>query len=102
MTSRLKIQRFTLGLFLLVLFAAYFPSFGTTAGILRAEFTTKIAIALIVLLQCLTLNPKKLLSSVVCLRLHKFCQSWIFLLFPLLMIGIVFVCVPWIPGDIRH
>lgn len=33
MTSRLKIQGFTLGLFLMVLLAAYFPSFGSTAGI---------------------------------------------------------------------
>ena len=85
----------------MVLLAAYFPSFGSTGGILKAEFTTKIAIALIFLLQGLTLNSRKLLSSVVNLRLHVFCQSWIFLLSPLLMIGIVFICDPWIPANIR-
>ncbi|HAT59361.1 MAG TPA: hypothetical protein DCS60_01155 [Opitutae bacterium] len=35
----------------MVLLEAYFPSFGSTARILRAELTTKIAIALIFLLQ---------------------------------------------------
>lgn len=101
MRNRLKSQGFTLGLILMVILSAYFPSYGATGGPLKAEVTTKIAIALIFFLQGLTLNSRKLLSSVVNIRLHIFCQSWIFLLSPLVMIGIVYVCDPWIPTNIR-
>lgn len=101
MNNRLKSQGFTVGLIFMVVLSAYFPSYGATGGILKAEVTTKIAIALIFLLQGLSLNSKKLLSSVVNIRLHIFCQSWIFLLSPILMIAIVFVCDPWIPSNIR-
>ncbi len=101
MRNRLKSQGFTLGLILMVILSAYFPRYGATGGILKAEVTTKIAIALIFLLQGLTLDSKKLISSVVNIRLHVFCQSWIFLISPLLMIAIVLVCDPWIPSNIR-
>lgn len=101
MRNRLKSQGFTLGLILMVILSAYFPSYGATGGVLKAEVTTKVAIALIFLLQGLTLNSKKLLSSVINIRLHIFCQSWIFLFSPLLMIAIVFALDPWIPSNIQ-
>ncbi len=81
--------------------SAYFPEFGATGGVLKAEITTKIAIALIFLFQGLTLESRKLLSSAINLRLHVFCQSWIFVLSPLLMLAIVFLFHAWIPVDVR-
>lgn len=101
MVDRLKSQGFTLGLIAMVALAAWIPNYGTTGGALKAEVTTKIAIALIFLLQGFTLNSRKLLSSVTNIRLHVFCQSWIFLLSPLLMISIVFVFGAWIPQEVR-
>jgi len=99
--ERLKSQSFTLGLIAMVALAAWVPSYGMTGGALKPEVTTKVAIALIFLLQGLTLNSRKLLSSVTNIRLHVFCQSWIFLLSPLLMISIVFLFGTWIPGEVR-
>ncbi len=101
MVNKFKSQGFTFGLIAMVVLSAYFPSFGATGGMLKSEITAKIAIALIFLIQGFILNSRKLLSSVVNIRLHVFCQSWIFLLSPILMMAIVFVFKPWIPIDVR-
>lgn len=101
MINRFKSQVFTIGLVAMVFLAFYAPSYGATGGILKSEVTTKLAIALIFLLQGLTLDSRKLLSSVINIRLHLFCQSWIFVLSPLLMLLIVFTFNAWIPDNIR-
>lgn len=101
MINRFKSQALTAGLLIAVALAYYFPSFGATGGALKPEITTNIVIALIFFFQGSTINSKSLLESVVNYRLHIFCQTWVFVLAPLLMLLIVLVLGPWIPNPIK-
>ncbi len=101
MIERLKNQALTGGLLLAVFLAYHFPEAGASGGWLHTEFTTDLAIGLIFLLQGLTLNSKALRASVFNVRLHVFCQSWIFILSPALMLGLVALAGRWIPDSIQ-
>lgn len=101
MLDRIKNQTFTIGLIAAIGLAFLFPSFGATGGFLKSELTTKLCIAIIFLLQGLSLQTRQLLASAAHFRLHVFCQSWIFVLSPLLMMLIVFVFGQWIPDGIE-
>ena len=101
MLDRIKNQVFTIGLFAAVGLAFLFPSFGAAGGIFKSELTTKLCIALIFLIQGLSLPTRQLLASATHFRLHVFCQSWIFILSPILMMLIIFVFDQWIPSGIQ-
>jgi len=101
MLERLKNQAFTIGLLAAVGLAFWFPAFGASGGTLKSEITTKLCIAIVFLIQGLSLKTRHLLASATHLRLHVFCQSWIFVLSPLLMMLIVFVFGHWIPDAIE-
>ena len=97
MLRRLNNQAFTIGLIAAVVFAFWFPTHGATGGTLKTEITTKLSIALIFFFQGLSLETRKLLASATHFRLHVFCQSWIFILSPALMLLLLFVFGRWIP-----
>jgi len=101
MLSRLKNQSFTIGLIAVAALAFAFPSAGASGGFLKTELTTKLAIALIFFFQGLALETRHLLKSATRFRLHLFCQSWIFILSPALMMLILFVFGRWIPGGLH-
>lgn len=101
MLGRLKNQAFTIGLLAAVCLAFWFPTYGASGGTFNSEITTKLCIALVFLFQGLSLKTRQLLASATHVRLHVFCQSWIFILSPLLMMLIVFVFGHWIPERIQ-
>ncbi len=101
MLGRLKSQGFTIGLLVAVGLAFLIPEYGATGGALRSEVTTKIGIALVFLIQGLSLQTRQLLASATHVRLHIFCQSWIFILSPLLMMLIILLFGRWIQDSIE-
>ena len=101
MFSRIKNQAFTIGLIAVVVLAFAIPSVGASGGALKTEITTKLAIALIFFFQGLALETRQLIESATRVRLHLFCQSWIFILSPALMMLILFVFGRWIPAELR-
>jgi len=87
----LKSQSFTLGLVLSVVAALCWPELGVHGGPLRTESTSKLAVAVIFLIQGLSLPTRQILASASKFRLHAFCQGTNFILAPLLMLGFLFV-----------
>ena len=81
--------------------AFLFPSFGTADGPLRTNITTKLGVVIIFLLQGLSLPTRAILRSAANWKLNLFCQSWIFLGSPLLMLGLLWSGSQWIDPDLK-
>lgn len=79
---------FVLALPVTVTLASLFPSVGANGGPLHPEVSTKLAVAAIFLAQGLTLPTAALRQGAGRWRLHLLVQSFTFLLFPLLGIGL--------------
>ncbi len=94
-------QGFTVALLAIVAAAFLFPEWGSQGGPLRAEITTKIAVALTFLVQGLSLPTRHIVASATKLRLHGFCQASIFLLAPAVMFCVLLVFGTWIQADLR-
>lgn len=75
---------FTLCLLGVVALAWVFPEPGTTGGWLRPEWTTKLGVWVIFLLQGVSLPTRELAAGYRPLRLQAFVLGWNYLLFPLL------------------
>jgi sodium/bile acid cotransporter 7 len=75
---------FVLSLPLTVVLAFLVPEAGASGGWLQSQVTTKVGVALIFLLQCLTLPSAALRKGVSQWRLHLLVQSFTFGLFPLI------------------
>lgn len=95
-----KGQAFTLALALAVAAALAWPELGAPGGPLRPEILTKLFVALIFLIQGLTLPTRQLIRSAGKLRLHLFCQISNFVAAPLLMLGLLLVARSWIQPEI--
>lgn len=80
----IKGQNLTLALAGAVLLAIAFPALGAQGGPLRAEFSTKIAVALTFFIQGLSLPTRQIARSAAKIKLHGFCQLCIFGVAPLL------------------
>jgi sodium/bile acid cotransporter 7 len=96
-----KGQGFTIGLLGALAMAWYWPQGGEPDGPLKPEITTKVAVALIFLLQGLNLPLGQLRQGLGDWRLHLFIQIFSFVLFPLATLGLVvsgMIPVPWAPG----
>jgi sodium/bile acid cotransporter 7 len=92
---------FVLALPVSVLLAWVAPGLGAQGGFLRSEITTKFGVALIFLLQGLTLPSAALRRGAGRWRLHLLVQSFTFLLFPLLGIGLDWLVGRHLPPDLR-
>ncbi len=99
--NRLKNQGFTLALLAAAGIAFVIPEYGATGGALKSEITTKACIAIAFLFQGMSLKTRQILRSAINVRLHIFCQSWIFILAPLLMMLIVLIFGRWIHDGIQ-
>lgn len=84
---KLRENWFILGLLLAVGLAYLNPALGAENGPLHTETSTRWGVALIFLLQGLTLPVRSLLQGATNLRLHLLIQAVTFLLLPLLGIG---------------
>lgn len=95
---------FLLGLAAAVLLAFLFPGPGSRQGALHPDLLNNIGIALILFLQGLSLAVEKIRSGAANWRLHLVIQSFTFLIFPLLGLGLNFVLpTVWttVPESIR-
>ena len=81
---------FILGLLLAVGLAFWVPGPGSPAGILHPDFINNFGIALILLLQGLSLAFEKIKSGAGNWRLHVIIQSFTFVIFPLAGLGFSF------------
>ena len=77
------------------------PEAGATGGWLRSEITTRVGVAVIFLLQGLTLASSALRSGAMQWRLHLLVQSFTFVLFPLLGIATDAWVGSRLPPDLR-
>ena len=75
---------FMLGMPVAVMLAWWWPEGGAQGGLLRAETTTKIAVALVFFVQGVTLPARALRDGASQGRLHLGVQGFCFLLFPLM------------------
>jgi sodium/bile acid cotransporter 7 len=100
-TQFLKSQGFTVALIGAVLAAIAIPDLGIKGGPFRTETTTKIAVALIFLIQGLSFPSRQIAESAAKLRLHIFNQLCIFVAAPLLMLGFLVIVGNWMHPGIR-
>jgi len=97
----LKTQAFTIALIAACGVAWIVPDAGAPGGILKSEFTTKIAVVIAFFLQGLNIRAKQLLGSISKGRVLLFCQIWNFAIAPTIMLAIVFVADRWIHPGVR-
>ncbi len=98
-TQFYKSQSFTFAIVGAVLAAIAIPDLGIKGGPLKTEISTKIAVALIFLIQGLSFPTRQIAKSAAKLRLHIFCQISIFVAAPFLMMGLLAFVGDWIhPG----
>ena len=96
---------FILGLLVAVLLAFLFPEPGSRDGFLHANFVNNFGIALILLLQGLSLAFEKLKNGASNWKLHVIIQSFTFVVFPLVgILGNFIVPLVWPsePTDLRE
>ena len=94
-------QGFTVGLLSALLLAWFWPEGGTPDGPLKADQTAKCAVVVIFFLQGLGLSLHRLREGLVDWRRHLFVQGFIFLLFPVVTLGLVdtgLLAEAWVPG----
>ncbi len=101
MSRLLKSQGFTIGLLSAVCLAFAFPDLGAAGGPLRTDYTTKLGVVVIFLLQGLSLPTRSILRSSINWKLNLFCQSWIFIGSPLLMLVLLWIGHSWLDDATR-
>lgn len=98
MQEQLKKHAFTLWLLAVVVLAILFPEPGAKGGIFFSEYTTKLGVFIIFLLQGLGLPTSELAAGYRPKRLHAFVLTWNYLWFPvvagLLLLPLSFVLPP--------
>lgn len=80
---------FLIGLVAVVLLAWRFPDPGASGGILRSQVLTRMGVVLIFFFQGLTLSFAVLRTGLMQWRLHLFVQFFIFLVIPLVAVGMI-------------
>ncbi len=91
---------FTIGLLLVLTLAAAYPSPGVEGGVLRTEWTAKLGVWIIFLLQGLSLPCRELAKGYRPIRLQAFVIVWNYLLFPFVTIAYVFCFGSWLSDEI--
>lgn len=97
--SWLRSNGFILGLWLAVLLAFLFPGPGSQGGVLHADLVNNFGIALILLLQGLSLSLEKVKSGAGNWRLHVVVQAFTFVIFPLAGLALDAVVPRVWPGE---
>jgi len=101
MRKHLKKHAFTLWLLVAVLLAIFFPEPGAKGGFFFPEWTTRLGVWIIFLLQGLSLPTSELTTGYKPKRLHAFVLSWNYLLFPL-VVGILLIPLSFVlPPELR-
>jgi sodium/bile acid cotransporter 7 len=74
-----------------LLLALWWPSLGASGGLLRSEHTGKFAVALVFLVQGLTLSRRQILAGALNPRFQVLTQGFIFVGFPLMGMLLMYV-----------
>lgn len=90
MINWLRQQGFILALLLAVVLGFMLPGPAGEGGVLHAELTTKLAVALVFFVQGLSLQTRQMLAGRGPLRLHLFVLGWNFVLFPALVKMVIY------------
>ena len=96
----LRGQGLTAGLIAAVVAAYLHPPLGAEDGPLRSGFTAKLAVALIFLIQGLSLPTRRLVRSAGRIRFHLYCLACTYVVAPLLMLALAGVVDRWLPDNL--
>ncbi len=96
-----KGQLFTLYLLAAIGLAILFPEPAASGGVLRSEWTVKVIIWLIFILQGISLPTGELVRGYRPKRLHVFVLSWNFLVFPVIVWLLLLLFGRWIPQSLH-
>ena len=97
----LRGQTFTIGLAATLVLAFLAPEIGATSGLLHPKTTTKLAVALVFLIQGVSIPGKQLLQSLARPKIHVFCLACNFALAPALMQLMLSVSSRWISPELH-
>ncbi|WP_417875950.1 bile acid:sodium symporter family protein [Winogradskyella sediminis] len=92
---KIKIDKFVLSIFLVIILAYLFPEWGTEQSKIPIDTISTIGIAVIFFFYGLKLNPTQLKAGLKNWKLHFLVQGSTFLMFPLLIL----LCRPWIQNE---
>lgn len=101
MKAFLKKNWFMIGMPIAVALAWVAPDGGARGGYLKAEFVTKISVALVFFIQGITLPAKALRDGASQGRLHLGVQGFCFLIFPILGLALDALIGSKLPPDLR-
>jgi len=86
MKKSIKIDKFVVGIILVIILAYFFPGLASRESAVPLDTISGIGISLIFFFYGLKLNPEKIRHGLKNWRLHILVQSFVFLIFPLLVI----------------
>ncbi|MFN7844954.1 MAG: bile acid:sodium symporter family protein [Pirellula sp.] len=92
---------FFIGMLVAAVLAWVYPSAGAQGGWLYPEILTKAGVALIFFLHGMSLSFDAMKQGAMNWRLHAFIQIAVFLLFPAIGIGLMFLTKGWLSDDLR-
>ncbi len=96
-----KIDWFLLGMLLAIGLAWLYPAPGARGGWLHPELITSLGVALVFYLNGLSLSFASLRQGIMKWKVHVVVQGAVFLLFPLIGLGLISVTRGWLPEDLR-
>ena len=86
MKKSIKIDKFVVGIILVIVLAYFFPGLASRESAVPLDTISGIGVSLIFFFYGLKLNPEKIRHGLKNWRLHILVQSFVFLIFPLLVI----------------
>jgi sodium/bile acid cotransporter 7 len=92
---------FFIGMLVAAVLAWVYPSAGAQGGWLYPEILTKAGVALIFFLHGMSLSFEAMKQGAMNWRLHVFIQIAVFLLFPAIGLGLMFLTKGWLSDDLR-
>jgi sodium/bile acid cotransporter 7 len=96
-----KIDWFLVGMVIAVGLAWLFPAPGARGGWMQPELVTSLGVALIFFLNGVSLSFASLQEGVMKWKIHVVVQGAVFLLFPLIGLGLMAATRGWLPDDLR-
>lgn len=98
--QKVGLNGFLLGLLGAILLASLFPSWGASTSVIPWKPIINIGIALVFFLYGVKLDPVQLKTGLSNWKLHLLIQTFIFLIFPVLVI-LLLQLIPWIDDDFK-
>lgn len=100
MLAKLKLDGFLVSLLAVVALAAVWPAPGATGSALHVEWIASYGISIVFFLYGLTLAPEKMRAGLAKWRVHIAVQLGTFALFPLVVLGFLFLLSAYVPPEV--